>query len=414
MANKEKSGSPENKRTLTIILSIVIAIVLWTYVIKEVNPTTQETIANVPVQLLNVQSLTARDLAISGDAEYTVDVVVKGKRADIINISAEEIIAEADLFGWSKGENFVPVNVIVPEALDIVEIKSPKIQVTIEDLVALSRPVVVVYRGDMPPNTEEGSVEIKPAEIEVTGAKSEVETVTGVQVVIDIADLTAEGETVQGVAVPVNYAGVAVENIKLSANYVSVFAKLLTLKEVPLIMEVTGTLDDGLGAEVDIPKSIMIKGSKGIINKIDSVTAEPLDISGMTEGGTVPLKIVLPEGIEFAKGYEALKARISIEKTATRVFGFTAEQILLEGLTKGKSVNTDATNFEVTVTGRKDIVEALTADQIELYIDVSEAAAGNQNVRVMVSYDIPLHMVTVNPEQITITVIETELEGTHE
>ena len=45
--------------------------------------------SQVPVQLLNVQSLTARQLAIAGDGEYTVDVVVEGRRADIAKIPAK-------------------------------------------------------------------------------------------------------------------------------------------------------------------------------------------------------------------------------------------------------------------------------------------------------------------------------------
>jgi YbbR domain-containing protein len=275
MQNKKKPESSEAQRTFNIILSIVIALVLWAYVIGEVNPTTQQTITNVPVQLLNIQSLTARELAISGDSDYTVDVVVEGKRADIMKITAQDIIAEADLFGWSKGENFIPVNVTVPQALTLIEIKSAKIEVTIEDLVAQSKQVVVVYKGDMPNNTEEGAVEIKPSEIEVTGAKSEVETVTHVQVVIDITELSAEGQTVQGVAVPVNYAGMTVENVKLSSNYIDVFAKLYTLKEVTLITDFEGELAQGYGAEINVPKVILIKGSKSTLKDIDSVSAEP-------------------------------------------------------------------------------------------------------------------------------------------
>jgi len=410
MMNNKKQGNPESQRTITIIISIIIAIVLWTYVIKEVNPTTQETIPNVPVQLLNTQSLTARELAIKGDAEYTVDVVVEGKRADIIKVSAEEIIAEADLFGWSKGENYVPVNVRVPEPLDIVEVKSSKIPVTIEDLVALSKPVVVIYRGQMPVNSEEGAVEINPPEIEVTGAKSEVETVTQVQVVVDISDLSAEGETVQGTAIPVNYAGVAVENVKLSSNYVDVFARIFSLKEVPLIVNVTGEIAEGYGAQLDVRDTILIKGSKDKLKEIESISAAPLDISGITSESVVTLSIELPEGIEFARGYETTRARIIIDEISSKVFSYSADKILLEGLTKGKSVNTNAAVLEVTVTGNKDTVDALTEDQLILYIDVKDAVAGTQTVKVMVSYEVPLHSVLVNPQEIEITVIETEQE----
>ena len=131
-----KNKKPDSGRTISIILSIIIALLLWSYVIIQVNPTKEETISRVPVQLLNIQSLTARQLAIAGDGEYMVDVVVEGRRADIMKVSSEDIVAEADLFGWSKGENYIPVNVKVPAGLKLIEVRSAKIQVTIEDLVA--------------------------------------------------------------------------------------------------------------------------------------------------------------------------------------------------------------------------------------------------------------------------------------
>ena len=72
-----KTRKTDSGRTISIIISIIIALLLWSYVIIQVNPTKEETIARVPVQLLNVQSLTVRQLAIAGDGEYTVDVVVE-------------------------------------------------------------------------------------------------------------------------------------------------------------------------------------------------------------------------------------------------------------------------------------------------------------------------------------------------
>ena len=132
MQDNKKKSAKDSSRTITIILSVVIALILWSYVIIQVNPTKKETISKIPVQLLNVQTLTARQLAISGDGEYVVDVVVEGRRADIVKIKSEDIVAEADLFGWSKGENYIPVNVKVPSALKIVEIRSAKNDSSVE------------------------------------------------------------------------------------------------------------------------------------------------------------------------------------------------------------------------------------------------------------------------------------------
>jgi len=410
MADKRKRDSSEKEKTITIILSILVALVLWAYVLGEVNPTTQQTIANVPVQLLNIQSLTARELAISGDGKYTVNVIIEGKRSDIMNITAQDIIAEADLFGWSKGENFVPVNVIAPESLKILEAKPAKVEVTIEDLVALSKPVEVIFRGNMPADTEEGAIEVKPAAIEITGARSEVEAVTSVQVTVEVADFSAEGSTVQVIASAVNYAGMPVENIKLSANYIQVFAKLLRVKEIPLSVSIVGELAEGLGAELSVPETIKIKGTKGVIDEITSIDAEPVDVTGVTGNGTVSVKVILPEGVELAKGYENIQAGVVVEQISTKVFEYAADEIVLEGLTAGKSVTIQIASVEVKVTGRIDIVDQLEKEDLILYIDTEELAEGIQNVTIKASHEVALHTVTILPEEVTIELLQTGQE----
>jgi YbbR domain-containing protein len=303
-----KTRKTDSGRTISIIISIIIALLLWSYVIIQVNPTKEETITRVPVQLLNVQSLTVRQLAIAGDGEYTVDVVVEGRRADIMNISSEDIVAEADLFGWSKGENYIPVNVKLPPGLKLVEIRSAKIKVTIEDLVALSKPVNVVYRGNFPANTEEGDLELRPAEIEVTGAKSAVESVNEIRAYIDVDDLSTERKTFQSEVIPLNQAEIIVENVNLSSSYVNISVRLLQLKEVPLVVETVGSLAEGYGAEINAPQSVLIKGTKAAIQDVTSVKAEPVDITGITNSAKIPLTLQLPEGVELSKKNPAIVA----------------------------------------------------------------------------------------------------------
>lgn len=413
MPDNKKKKSSDNDRTITIILAVVIALLLWSYVIIQVNPTKEETISKIPVQLLNVQSLTARQLAIAGDGEYMVDVVVEGRRADIIKVKNEEIVAEADLFGWSKGENYIPVNVKVPSALKIVEVRSAKIQVTIEDLVAVSKPVIVSFRGDFRKDTEEGDIELRPENIEVTGAKSAVEAVDEVRVYVDVEDLTSMGSEIQCEPVPLNTAEMIVDNVRLSSGYVYVAAKLLQIKEVPLVVETVGSPGDGLGVEISKPETILIKGTKTALMDVENIKTEPIDMA-KSKNGNVALSLVLPDGIELSNKNPRIAATINIEETAGKQFTFDADEILMEGLTKGKSVNTDVTSIVVSIVGRKNIVDQLQQNQIQPYIDVEDLPLGSQTVPILISSSIPLHSATTDPSHITITITETEQESTVE
>lgn len=414
MKDNSRKNASDRSRTFNIIFSAVIALLLWSYVIIQVNPTKIETISNVPVNLLNVQSLTARQLAIYGDDEYTVDVVVEGRRADIIKLNSDDIIAEVDLHGWSKGENYITVNVVVPSALEIVEVRSAKIQIIIEDLVALSKPVVVAYRGEFAADTEEGEVDIRPASIEVTGAKTAVESVHEVRAYIDAEDISTDGIDVQCEAVPLNSGEIIVENVNLSSNYVNVSARLLHLKEVPLIIQTSGSPGQGYGAEINAPETVIIKSTKQILKDIESISTETIDISEFNKSGRVALELILPEGVYLSNRNVKPTATINIEPTATHEFTFTKADILLEGLTQGKTVQANVTDISVSVIGRVQIIEQIQPDQLQLYIEVGDLDAGSHLVPLQVSSKVPLHNIVIEPSEIPITIINQEKENISE
>ena len=171
----------DRNNTVLKILSLLIAIVLWMYVMGEVNPTITRTIENIPVELLNKNTLEQRELAIKNPAGFTADIIVEGKRADINSLEREKIKATADLFGYEEGENYVPVQLEVPDNIKLREIKTPKIQVTLEKLTSVYKAVTVDFTGRTEDGTQPGNVEVSPAEVEVKGGKSAVDAVERVE-----------------------------------------------------------------------------------------------------------------------------------------------------------------------------------------------------------------------------------------
>ena len=124
-----------NSSWLDKVISVVIALILWVYVVNVINPPSSTTVTGVPVQLLNQEVLAASSLAIAGTDSYAVDVVVEGARSDIIALQADQVTAVADLFGMSKGQNYLVVSVSVPEKITVTEV-GPADPVLIDELVS--------------------------------------------------------------------------------------------------------------------------------------------------------------------------------------------------------------------------------------------------------------------------------------
>lgn len=399
----------KSQKIITMAISLVIALFLWGYVIGEVNPPKKTTIYDVPVELMNVDSLTEKGLAVQGGGNYTVDVVVKGKRADLNKLKEDEIIATADLVGFGKGKNYVAVNVSLPSSADLVEVKPSKILVIIEDLVEVSMPVEVVFTGKMGNNTEIGGVEIKPAEIEVSGAKSDVAEVERVQVSMDSGLFQSEeGSRAQGTVAALNGAGLKVETVHLSSDTVDVTGFLMQLKEVELIVKTQGSPGDRLGVTIDALKKIKIKGLKDNLKEITSVEAEPIDLSGLSGVNEIPLKLRLPAGIEAAEAFLDLKATVTVEEMHSKVFTFTQENVDFNNLSSGYKAEAEPVSVAVTVTGTREALQDLTGENIVLSADLQGFAAGSGEVKIRVSCNRNVHSIVAEPDTISVTVSEEE------
>ena len=93
-----------NKNVLRL-LSVVLALFLWFYVVAVENPYSERKITKIPIQFVNHEELESRGLAIDYSDVQTMDVVISGSRSDVMKVRADEITATVDLTGYEKGKN---------------------------------------------------------------------------------------------------------------------------------------------------------------------------------------------------------------------------------------------------------------------------------------------------------------------
>ena len=398
-----------NSNTFYKIISVLVAIVLWAYVIQVTEPVKNQTIRDVSVQLLNEESLTARGLALSGEASYTVDVEIQAKKAELSKITAGDLIANADLFGYSMGKNYIPVTVTAPDGVTIIEVKPIKIDVVIEEMVEVAKPIRIDFIGQFAEGVEAGQVTTQPEEILVSGAKSEVSAVAYVKAEVNTSKLTTEGGTIQAKAVAVNSGGDVVQNVRLSSAFIDVTAKLCEVKEVPLTVDITGEVAQIYEVtSLDIPDSVKIKGTKEALAAVTGLSGTAIDISSVSSTSKLPIVITLPEGLEFATGYENLAVNISIKPIATKQFTYTADEIQLEGIDGVNSISITTPQITVTASGSEVVIAGLKKEDIEPYLELDAESLISATAKVQVRYDKTLGHIAVDPEEVHITLNQTE------
>lgn len=87
-----------NDNRVLMILSLVLAFVLWVWVAIAKSPETEKVVTSVPVQINAEKVVTQKyGLEIFGDKNFTVDVTVKGKKYILDTVGRDDIVVQADV-----------------------------------------------------------------------------------------------------------------------------------------------------------------------------------------------------------------------------------------------------------------------------------------------------------------------------
>jgi YbbR domain-containing protein len=322
----------KTNKIVNIIISLIVAILLWAYVVNVLNPPTRATIKGIPVHLVNQEMLNNSKLALVGNGDFTVDIVVSGNRSDIMDVSASLFTATADLFGLGKGQNYLTPRITGPGSLTIEEIRPQRIQVFIDDLVTYEKPVEITYLNAI--EGQEVTVFSQDFEsVEVTGAKSDVDNVEKLVTEFDLSTLTLDSTSNVMLALEaVDPDGNIVTPVKLSHSIVRLSATMYQIKTVPLKTTVLGTpAFETKVEEIQAPDSVTIKGPSAILNTISSVEAAPISVEGATENLGRYLTLNLPDKVLLVDSESTLSIRITLSNDAKVSFDYTPEEVGISG-----------------------------------------------------------------------------------
>lgn len=385
-------------KNFNLIASILIAIFLWVYVISEVNPLTEQTMTKIPVQLLNAQTIYDRELAISGDQNITVDVILEGKRADVIKVTSDEIVATADLFGFGKGENYLTVSVSAPDGVKIKSINPAKIKVLIEQRVSANKNVMISYAGAIIEGKEVGRITINPAQIEVTGPESLVNSVDHINATVNLANLKTELGTLEIKISPMDAQGNVIENVSVSSRVVQVTAQMLDTKVVPLVPSYIGTIDANYDANsLLIPATVKIKGTADILAGISSISTSDINLSELSPTNKLLVKQIYPKGVESASGSEQVYVKISIKDTISSQLSYDSSELQIIGLDSTLNASVSNTTITINVTGKADVIVNLSKQDIVPSIDLTGVKVGENNYNISLQYTKNFDKTVVEP-----------------
>lgn len=298
-------------KTAMKVLSLLMATILWGYVIWETNPVIKPMINDVPVQILNIGSMEEKGLIILDERDYTVNVRVQGKKKDAGNIKAEDIRVTANIEGYGEGEAVLELNVKTPENISVVEVVPDKIVLNIDRITESQKQVRVIPASALPADAEIGSVEPADEFAAVKGASTLVNSVEYVMASIPTESMI-DGESTQTASlIPVDAQGQKVEGVTVTPQTTEVSTAVYYTKTVPLIVESLGDPAEGKTANISVRENVTVRGRRNTIRNLNEIRGS-VNISGVSESCTLPVTLELPAGVSLTRGEAGIEASIVI------------------------------------------------------------------------------------------------------
>lgn len=374
------------------IVSLVFAMLLWGYVLMMQDPVRTKTISNVSVSLEGEADLLARNLVICGNKQFDDAVIrVKTQLTQYADLNADDITATISLTGISeKGTYEITVGAKSATGT-VVSISPSKVTIEVDTLVTRRVPVEINLTGAMPDGFWANGPVISRNEVEIEGAAQDVASVVNAGADIDLTGCTAsinrsvlltlydkDGNEVSGDlflgAVPSVSFSMEVKNMKEVP--VDTASALLGADNLPTNFElVSCTIVSG-------PSAVRLVGDAETLGRISSIALEPIDISGTKENLRQTFAMIVPDGVSLLDE-DTVELYIEIREKSASV-SFMEMPIDVRGLGRKLNATLSAEAADIVISGRISLVNLLERNDVTLYIDLTNYAAGTHEVPIYV------------------------------
>lgn len=388
------------------VIAFVAAVLLWVYVVGQVNPSTTGKLTGIPVVFAGEDSLAENDLALVDPGMVTVDITIRGDRSDVRKVIAnsDRVTAVADVSGLAKGKHNVTLDITVPSSVDLQKSSMEEVSITIDDRISKDIPVEVDYEGTFEDTQKPGNVSIHPETITATGAAATVNSIERMKVVVSADELAEQQVSLTKTVKPVDKNGLEVGHVSLSNTQVQITAGLVTTRTVSLHVETTGDPADGYEVTgVEAPSAVTLEGPLSVLNGLTEVETEAIDVSGLNEDVTVDLTVSLPAGVTLTEP-EKLQATVNIAEAQGKTWTYDAAEIKIDDLTEGYTAAITEKTIKVTVNADKTTLDTLKKSDIVLHVSAAGLEAGEQQVTLTQASNLDAGWVTIDPEKVTVKI----------
>jgi YbbR domain-containing protein len=389
-----------------ILLSIVLAALMWFYVVNLENPTINTQFADLAVDVRG----TAPTLKVMNSLP-AVDASIQAPQNVVSTLGKADIQPYVDLTGLPEGVHQVPVHaeILSSRARDVgITFDPSRIEVQLEVQVTRVFSVEVERIGTPAFGYGLAESQVNPEQVTVRGPR---DAVARVEHVIAQVDVDGKAGTQQGLKTPValDASGQEVKGLAFEPATVQVVVPinlLLNYKIVPVRVPLEGQPAPGYQvASITIdPTNVTVCCSPGLLEPLQVLNTQPVAITGTTSTLITTAELILPSGVELYPGQpRQISVTVSIESPETTLPVSVAP--VVEGLNGGMSAVVSPNRLELLLAGTFAQLQSLSPADIRATVDVRGRAPGTYELTPDISVPQGVKVQSSTPALVTVTLI---------
>lgn len=375
-------------------ISLGFAILLYVFVAIEETDTENEssilfggstkaeTLTDIPLDI----RIDSDKYVVSGVPE-TVTVSLEGPTSALAPVVRQKNIKVfVDLTGLKEGEHEVEIEHEEVSSRLSVYIEPKTINIIIEERSTdeFSINVDFINEDKLPEGYQIADFELNTDKVTITSSKEVIDRIAIVKVYVDVAGIT---ESIKNREVPVNVYDSQGNELGVRVDPATVVVSVEIenpSKRVPVSVATIGKLPTGyslITTEPDL-KEVEIFATSDTLEDIDKITTEPINLSEVTESGTIEVKLALPKKVQAPK-VDSIKVQIALEQTKS----IEDVPIEVDNLSSGQVIRFIEPNQEqisITITGNDQDVKKLNADDFRVFINANGLDTGRRRVPLQV------------------------------
>lgn len=290
------------------VISVLISIVIWIYVVYEYNPQYEIWVRDIPITYVNrTQDFENGKMVVLDSSSEAVDIKIRGRRRLVSSIGASNTTATVDMAGISKeGTYTLPVNVhFAADGIEILQEKPYSQQLTVDKVVTEERQIEVDEEGQLADGYVVENETNSPATVQLTGPQSIISTVAKCSISVNFTNVRDDIKGLYKIKLyDAQNQEINTEWISKNIEYTDVYYAILPTKTVSVAPRLTAASNaDGASVTASVhPAQVVVKGKQSELDALSALETVDIDVSGVTENQHLEVELALPNGVALLDG----------------------------------------------------------------------------------------------------------------